>query len=241
MAALSQEQNALREMISTFRVSELQMLLGFAGRNKYGKKEELQARAQDLVKIRSTPLQAKIRELYKSAQENNEAEMMGPNGQPIPYGMYNNLTTLMGLQGAYGNMQQQNLQGRNSYSMGAGGYPGAAAAAAAMGGHPHAAAALFNAPYQQVAPSRTMPLHPNVKLQRLPFYDIHAELLKPATLIAQGGNRFQEAQFQFLLSPSQATDIASNRDIQMGSRLDYLYQVKMFLSISLHFFQFLLF
>ena len=36
-----------------------------------------------------------------------------------------------------------------------------------------------------MAPSRTVPLHPNVKLQRLPFYDIHAELLKPATLIAQ--------------------------------------------------------
>ena len=82
----------------------------------------------------------------------------------------------------------------------------------------------------------------NVKLKRLPFYDIHGELLQPTALVAQGSSRFQEAQFQFLLSPSQvpnfrgfdwidvtiplqATDIASNRDIRMGSKLDYLYQV----------------
>jgi hypothetical protein len=46
-----------------------------------------------------------------------------------------------------------------------------------------------------------------------------------ASLIPQGSNRFQEAQFTFCLSPSQATDIAANRDIQIDSKLDYLYQV----------------
>ena len=44
----------------------------------------------------------------------------------------------------------------------------------------------------------------------------------------QGGNRFQEAQFTFVLSPTQATNIASNRDIQIGARLDFLYQVSSF-------------
>merc|ERR1711976_981165 len=89
-----------------------------------------------------------------------------------------------------------------------------------MAGHP-GYPGMVNSGYPQVAPSRTIPLHPNVKLQRLPFYDIHAELLKPATLIAQGGNRFQEAQFTFVLSPTQAT----NRDIQIGARLDFLYKI----------------
>jgi len=88
MAQVSQEQNALRDMIASFRVSELQLLLGFAGRNKYGKKEELLARSLELTKIRSSPLQAKIRELYKASTESQEVtEMMGPNGQPMnPYG-----------------------------------------------------------------------------------------------------------------------------------------------------------
>lgn len=84
---------------------------------------------------------------------------------------------------------------------------------------------MYPGAYNQVAAPRSMPLHPDVKLKRLPFYDIHAELMRPATLMPQGGNRIQEASFQFQLSPVQATNIASNRDIQMGSRLDYLYQV----------------
>ena len=194
------------------------MILGFAGRNKYGKKEELQARAVELVKIRSTPLQAKIRELYKASQESQAAEMMGPNGQPInPYsGMaYNNLPQLMGL-GNYGNIQQQSLQGRNPYVTGAG-YPHA------MQGHP----GMYNNYQMAAARTTSMPLQPHVKLTPLPFYDKHFELLKPVTLMAQGGTRFQEAQFAWTFTPPQATNIASNRDIQMGSKLDYLYQVQL--------------
>ena len=63
------------------------LLTGFAGRNKNGKKHELQERALALVKIRSTPMQAKIRELYKASQESQAAAaMMGQGGQPInPY------------------------------------------------------------------------------------------------------------------------------------------------------------
>jgi len=67
----------------------------------------------------------------------------------------------------------------------------------------------------------------NVKFKNLPFYDIHGELLKPTSLVTQGSSRFQEASFQFMLSPEQATNIASNRDIRMGSKLDYLYQIQL--------------
>ena len=73
----------------------------------------------------------------------------------------------------------------------------------------------------------SVPQPANVKLKTLPFYDIHGELLSPTSLLAQGSSRFQEAQFQFQLTPQQATDIASNRDIRMGSKLDYLYQVQL--------------
>lgn len=58
----------LQNMVMTFRVSELQMLLGFAGRNKSGRKNELQTRALDLLRLKSAPIQMKIRELYKSIQ-----------------------------------------------------------------------------------------------------------------------------------------------------------------------------
>lgn len=51
----------LQNMILNFRVSELQVLLGFAGRNKSGKKQELQQRALELVRVRSTPIILKIK------------------------------------------------------------------------------------------------------------------------------------------------------------------------------------
>jgi hypothetical protein len=59
---------SLQNMVLSFRVSELQMLLGFAGRNKSGRKTELQARAVELLRLRSTPVQMKIKDLYKSIQ-----------------------------------------------------------------------------------------------------------------------------------------------------------------------------
>jgi len=85
-----------------------------------------------------------------------------------------------------------------------------------------------NNAYRSAAPTRQQqPQYPDVGLVRLPFYDVIAELLKPASLMAQGGNRFHEANFQFTLKPDQATDIASNRDIQVGTKMDYLYQIQL--------------
>lgn len=55
-------------MVMTFRVSELQMLLGYAGKNKTGRKNELQSRALDVVRMRAPSIHQKIRELYKSIQ-----------------------------------------------------------------------------------------------------------------------------------------------------------------------------
>ena len=55
-----------QHMVMSFRVSELQVLLGYAGRNKSGRKQELLQRALLLVqKGCSTPVQIKIRELYR--------------------------------------------------------------------------------------------------------------------------------------------------------------------------------
>lgn len=51
-----------------YRVTELQALLGFAGKNKTGRKNELQARCLELVKGKSPPIVMKIRELYRSIQ-----------------------------------------------------------------------------------------------------------------------------------------------------------------------------
>nr|XP_009934481.1 PREDICTED: E3 SUMO-protein ligase PIAS3 [Opisthocomus hoazin] len=53
-------------MVMSFRVSELQVLLGFAGRNKSGRKHELLTKALQLLKSGCSPaVQMKIKELYR--------------------------------------------------------------------------------------------------------------------------------------------------------------------------------
>ncbi|KAK9875249.1 hypothetical protein WA026_007641 [Henosepilachna vigintioctopunctata] len=67
----TEDQLEYLNMLVTFRVSELQMLLGFAGRNKTGRKTELQQRAHELLRVRSQPIQQKIRDLYKTIHVGN--------------------------------------------------------------------------------------------------------------------------------------------------------------------------
>ena len=55
-------------MVMAFRVTELQNLLGHFAKNKNGRKNELQARALELTKVRDAAVIAKIRELYRSIQ-----------------------------------------------------------------------------------------------------------------------------------------------------------------------------
>jgi len=247
MATVQEQQDVLRQMILSFRVNDLQVLLSFAGKNRQGRKEELLSRALDLVKLRSVPLQAKIREIYKASQEaQQQSTMMGGGGQPInPYAA--NQASYAALMGAYGQAQAQSLQAsaaRNPYSAAAASaaYSHQAAANAMLAqaqhgqipGSHHGMPGAYGAPgaganaYQMSnASSSRSPVHPDVKLVKLPFYDVMSELLKPASLLAQGGNRFHETRFDFCLTPQQATDIASNRDVTPGSRMDFLYQVQL--------------
>ena len=56
----------VQHMLMSFRVSELQSLLGFAGRSKSGRKHELMGRALQMLKIEGNhPVRKKIRELYE--------------------------------------------------------------------------------------------------------------------------------------------------------------------------------
>lgn len=77
----------------------------------------------------------------------------------------------------------------------------------------------------QIQPTSQYPVHPDVRLKKLPFFDLLGELLKPSSLMPQGSIRLQENTFLFHLTPQQATDIASSRDCRAGSKMDYVVQV----------------
>jgi hypothetical protein len=60
------ENEQYRSMVQAFRMSELQCLMVFAGRSKAGRKTDLQARAADLVRLNSSDINLKIKELSKN-------------------------------------------------------------------------------------------------------------------------------------------------------------------------------
>uniref|UniRef100_A0A8C5PRM9 Protein inhibitor of activated STAT 3 n=1 Tax=Leptobrachium leishanense TaxID=445787 RepID=A0A8C5PRM9_9ANUR len=71
------------------------------------------------------------------------------------------------------------------------------------------------------------PLHPDVKMKRLPFYDVYDELIKPTTLASTNSQRFEEAHFTFALTPQQVHQILTSRDILPGAKCDYTVQVQL--------------
>ncbi|XP_038624348.1 E3 SUMO-protein ligase PIAS3 [Tachyglossus aculeatus] len=75
--------------------------------------------------------------------------------------------------------------------------------------------------------SPALPVHPDVKMKRLPFYDVYDELIKPATLAPNNGQRFEETHFTFALTPQQVQQILASRDVLPGATCDYAVQVQL--------------
>ncbi|XP_053635340.1 E3 SUMO-protein ligase PIAS1 isoform X4 [Cherax quadricarinatus] len=222
---MADSEDQLRRMVMTFRVSELQMLLGYAGKNKTGRKNELQSRAIEIVRLRNPAIQAKIKELYKSIQlemmsfgDRSQAAASGPTGihpaQKVPMGL-NTIAgyTQAGSVGSIGGVTSTHSSTR--YSSGSSQVAPTGMSTAV--GYTTMTSSSHNSSY---------PINPDVKLKKLPFYDILGELLKPSSLAPQGSGRYQESTFTFSLTPHQANKIANSRDLRPGKQ-DYSVQVQM--------------
>ncbi|KAF4531241.1 hypothetical protein B566_EDAN018358 [Ephemera danica] len=160
-------------MVMTFRVSELQMLLGFAGRNKTGRKTDLQARALELIRIRSSTIPNKIRELYRTIQQANATQAAASSSPVLPPSpVESTMQRTPYNQPSYNTAQQMTRSSAASVPVyGQGMY--------------HQYQPRLPVPSVPPATSRHQqhyPVHPDVKLKRLPFYDILGELIKPSTL-----------------------------------------------------------
>ncbi|XP_076356649.1 E3 SUMO-protein ligase PIAS2-like isoform X2 [Tachypleus tridentatus] len=195
-------ESELRQMVLNFRVSELQVLLGFAGRNKSGKKQELQYRSLELLKLRSTSINMKIQELHKQRFPANTSLITSTDPGHL-YGV-----------------PPSHLKGPRDSIPGNQLIPGSSL-------HP-VSTIDYSSPKHNVANIQSgynmtkYPVHPDVCLKPLPFYDVLAELLKPSSLMPTKPGRFQEDSFTFHLTPQQAHDIAMSR----GSK-DYGVQVQL--------------
>ncbi|XP_067831915.1 E3 SUMO-protein ligase PIAS3-like isoform X2 [Heptranchias perlo] len=200
----------LKHMVMSFRVSELQVLLGFSGRNKCGRKHELLTKVLHMLKSGCSPaVQMKIKELYRRRFPRKNLTAMD---LPLL-----SVQTAAGLPSASGSLAQGSSP-QLHYS--------ASAASALL--------TPLLSPLSMLTPKREIdlqhlspPVHPDVKMRRLPFYDIYDELTKPTTLASSNGQRFEEAIVTFALTPQQVQQICSSRDLLLGAKGDYTVQVQL--------------
>lgn len=154
-------------MVMSFRVSELQVLLGFAGRNKSGRKHELLTKALQLLKSGCSPaVQMKIKELYR---RRFPRKILSPSDLSMLHLQAGQLPSATALtQGAMCHLPYDS--GPVASTVPAGLLP-----PAPMLGPKHETDVAHLSP-------PVHPLHPDVKMRRLPFYDVYDELIKPTTL-----------------------------------------------------------
>ncbi|KAL4613398.1 E3 SUMO-protein ligase PIAS1 [Arapaima gigas] len=200
------ESAELKQMVMSLRVSELQVLLGYAGRNKHGRKHELLTKALHLLKAGCSPaVQMKIKELYRRrfpTKMVSPADLALPSVHSASNALPAGLTQLaFDGHGAPSPLLNVSLLGpKHELSL------------------PH-------------LPSALNPVHPDVKLQRLPFYDMLDELIKPTSLASDNSQRFQETCFAFALTPQQVQQISSSMDIS-GTKCDFTVQVQLRFCLS---------
>ncbi|XP_034025427.1 E3 SUMO-protein ligase PIAS2 [Thalassophryne amazonica] len=85
---------------------------------------------------------------------------------------------------------------------------------------------------QQQAPL-IPPVHPDVQMKALPFYDVLDVLIKPSSLGASTAQRYhQERYFIFALTPQQVREVCISRDFLPGGRRDYMVQIQLRFCLS---------
>uniref|UniRef100_A0A3Q3MB21 Protein inhibitor of activated STAT 1 n=2 Tax=Mastacembelus armatus TaxID=205130 RepID=A0A3Q3MB21_9TELE len=213
-------------MVMSLRVSELQVLLGYAGRNKHGRKHELLTKALHLLKAGCSPaVHMKIKELYR---RRFPAKMVSHSELALPGPHHPATAGVVGGGGAAlpAGLTQLAYEGHAGH----GGAPSPAALLplSLLGPGKHELTGLTH----HLPTSATLhPVHPDVKLQRLPFYDMLDELIKPTSLASDNSQRFQETCFAFALTPQQVQQISSSMDIS-GTKCDFSVQVQLRFCLS---------
>uniref|UniRef100_A0A669QL77 Protein inhibitor of activated STAT 2 n=1 Tax=Phasianus colchicus TaxID=9054 RepID=A0A669QL77_PHACC len=189
----------LRNMVSSFRVSELQVLLGFAGRNKSGRKHDLLMRALHLLKSGCSPaVQIKIRELYRRRYPRT----------------IEGLSDLSAIKPAVFNLDSSSSPVEPDLAV-AGIHPLPSTSVTPQSPSSPVSSVLLQdtkAHFEMQQPSPPIPpVHPDVQLKSLPFYDVLDVLIKPTSLVQSSIQRFQEKFFIFALTPQQVREICISR------------------------------
>ncbi|XP_044876803.1 E3 SUMO-protein ligase PIAS2 isoform X4 [Mauremys mutica] len=209
-----------KNMVSSFRVSELQVLLGFAGRNKSGRKHDLLMRALHLLKSGCSPaVQIKIRELYRRRYPRTIESLSDLS--PIKPSVFNLDSSSSPVEP---DLTVAGIHPLPSSSVTPQSPSSPVGSVLLQDTKPH---------FEMQQPSPPIPpVHPDVQLKSLPFYDVLDVLIKPTSLVQSSIQRFQEKFFIFALTPQQVREICISRDFLPGGRRDYTVQVQLRLCLA---------
>ncbi|XP_065406038.1 E3 SUMO-protein ligase PIAS2 isoform X2 [Chrysemys picta bellii] len=210
----------VENMVSSFRVSELQVLLGFAGRNKSGRKHDLLMRALHLLKSGCSPaVQIKIRELYRRRYPRTIESLSDLS--PIKPSVFNLDSSSSPVEP---DLAVAGIHPLPSTSVTPQSPSSPVGSVLLQDTKPH---------FEMQQPSPPIPpVHPDVQLKSLPFYDVLDVLIKPTSLVQSSIQRFQEKFFIFALTPQQVREICISRDFLPGGRRDYTVQVQLRLCLA---------
>nr|DBA28480.1 TPA: hypothetical protein GDO54_008834 [Pyxicephalus adspersus] len=185
-------------MVMSFRVSDLQMLLGYVGRSKSGLKHELVTRALQLVQFDCSPeVFKKIKELYETRYSKKPNDLVPTAAAQLPPSHRSPDSLLIHSSFDHGTtaprttLSQPNMDYQSVYAKHVNG--------------------LSRIPPKAMS-------KPEVRLVKLPFYDVVDELLKPTELVAQNSEKLQDSPCVFVLSPRQVDLIKNSRDLHPGTK-----------------------
>ncbi|XP_017015143.1 E3 SUMO-protein ligase PIAS2 isoform X1 [Drosophila takahashii] len=191
------------QMVQMLRVVELQKILSFLNISFAGRKTDLQSRILSFLRTNLDLLAPKVQEVYAQSVQEQSATLQ-----------YIDPTRM------YSHIQLPPTVQPNPVGL-VGGGPGVQVPGGQMnvvGGAPFLHTHSINS---------QLPIHPDVRLKKLAFYDVLGTLIKPSTLVPRNTQRVQEVPFYFTLTPQQATEIASNRDIRNSSKVEHAIQVQL--------------
>uniref|UniRef100_A0A8C5KDN1 Protein inhibitor of activated STAT 1 n=1 Tax=Jaculus jaculus TaxID=51337 RepID=A0A8C5KDN1_JACJA len=180
------------------------ILLGYTGRNKHGLKHELLTRALHLLKAGcSAAVQMKIKELYR---QQFPQKIMTPVDISISKVHLSPMPATL----SPSSIPQLTYDGHPASSL-------------------LLPVSLLGPKHELELPHLTSALHPvhrDIKLQKLSFYDLLDELIKPTSLVSDSSQRFRETCFAFALMLQQVQQISSSMDIS-GTKCDFTVQVQL--------------
>ncbi|XP_058125171.1 E3 SUMO-protein ligase PIAS1 isoform X3 [Anopheles coustani] len=206
------EFSELRDLVHQLRVSDLQQLLAENNISRSGRKSELIERVLILLRQNISVLRHKVRELHRKAQQEAQ-EVAAANSisagsdqlaANVLQSVQNNPRAVQTLLASGMYQQQYNNAVTNDNRV-----------------------STVHGNGMEIPPYN-FPVHNDVKLKKLAFFDVLATLLKPSTLMPSNNTqRNQEGSFYFHLTPQQAEDIALHRDYRNLSKVEHVIQVQL--------------